>query len=271
MVKIIVLLLSIGLAVLTVLGIAPSSLVWSIALGVLFTIAYIIAFVGLFFLTYIVLGLFVKKGEIKKYSKFYHRVYVITTKICMSLFGVRMHITGMEKIPNGTSFIAVHNHLSNMDPVILNAVLGKYDLVFMAKKSLAKIPFFGNIIRGVGFLFLDRDNPTKDAYQLARAIKYLKTDTCSVGIAPEGTRNFTEEILLPFKDGSFIMAKKAQKPIVVCVFKGTEGIKHHLLTKVHHVQLVISDVIEPSVYATLSEKELSDLVREKMLSVLNQK
>ena len=221
MVKIIVFLLSLGLSVLTVLGIHPNQLVWCIVLGIAFLIAYIIVFVGLFFLTYIILGLFVKKGEIKKYSKFYHRVYVITTKICMSLFGVRMHITGFEKVPSKGTFIVVHNHLSNMDPVIINSVFGKHDMVFMAKKSLAKIPFFGNIIRGVGFLFLDRDNPTKDAYQLARGIKYLKTDTCSVGIAPEGTRNFTEEILLPFKDGSFIMAKKAQRQFVVCVFKGT--------------------------------------------------
>ncbi len=271
MVKIIVLLLSAGLAVLTVLGIAPSSLAWSIILGILLFIGYIVAFVALFFLTYIILGLFVKKGEIKKYSKFYHRVYVITTKICMSLFGVKMHISGFDKVPSNGTFIVVHNHLSNMDPVIINAVFGKHDMVFMAKKSLAKIPFFGNIIRGTGFLFLDRDNPTKDAYQLARAIKYLKTDTCCVGIAPEGTRNFTEEILLPFKDGSFIMAKKSARPIVVCVFKGTENIKHHLLTRIHHVDLIVSDVIEASIYESLTEKELSDLVRDKMLQVLNEK
>ena len=271
MVKIIVFLLSLGLSVLTVWGLSPNEVIWWVLLIIAFLLAYIIAFVALFFLTYIILGLFVKKGEIKKYSKFYHRVYVITTKICMSLFGVRMHIKGFEKVPKEGTFIAVHNHLSNMDPVIINAVFGKHDMVFMAKKSLAKIPFFGNIIRGTGFLFLDRDNPTKDAYQLARAIKYLKTDTCSVGIAPEGTRNFTEEILLPFKDGSFIMAKKAQRPIVVCVFKGTEKIKKHLLTRIHHVDLIISDVINPSEYASLSEKELSDLVRQKMLATLEVK
>ena len=143
----------------------------------------------------------------------------------MSLFGVKMKVTGLDKVPNDTTFVVVHNHLSNMDPIILNTVLKKYDLTFMAKKSLSKIPFFGKIVRKVGFLFLDRDNPTRDAFQIARGIKYLKSNTCSVAVAPEGTRNFTNEVLLPFKDGSFIMATKAQKPVVVCVFKGTEKIK----------------------------------------------
>ena len=152
----------------------------------------------------------------------------------------------------------------------MNTVLSKYDLTFMAKKALSKIPFFGNIIRGVGFLFLDRNNPTKDAYQLARGIKYLKTNTCSVAIAPEGTRNFTDELLLPFKDGCFIMATKAQKPIVVAVFKGTENIKKNLLFKVHKVTLDFTDCIYPEEFNQMTQEELCEKVRQSMLKVLTE-
>lgn len=268
MIKVLALLVAAALSGLTVYLIAPAKLIWIIVLLVAFLIAFVILECAIFFISYIILGLFVPKGEIKKYSPYWHKIYVRTTIICMSLFGVKMHVTGMEKVPKNTTFILIHNHLSNMDPIIINTVFRKYSMTFMAKKSLSKIPFFGPIIRGVGFLFLDRDNPTKDAYQLARGIRYLKTDTCSVSIAPEGTRNFTEEVLLPFKDGSYIMAKKTNKPIVVCCFRGTENIKHNLLFKRHHVYLDVIDCINPTDYAALSEKEISDLTYKEIYEFL---
>lgn len=58
-------------------------------------------------------------------------------------------------------------------------------------------------------LFLDREDPKQGMKTILQAIDYVKSGI-SICIFPEGTRNTGEELsLLPFKEGSFKIAEKA--------------------------------------------------------------
>ena len=69
-----------------------------------------------------------------------------------------------------------------------------------------------------GFVPLQRGNPEQSLPAIERAAQALR-DGNSFLIFPEGTRSRTDE-LLPFKKGGFIMALKAQAPVVPVAIKG---------------------------------------------------
>ena len=60
-----------------------------------------------------------------------------------------------------------------------------------------------------------------------KAAELMKNDVVSVGVYPEGTRN-RDGSLLPFHDGVFIIARKADVPIVVATIDGTEKIPYNV-------------------------------------------
>ncbi len=71
------------------------------------------------------------------------------------------------------------------------------------------------------FLPIDRENPRKAIPTINRAAKLLKEQEVSVGIYPEGTRG-KDCRLLPFHNGVFKIAQKAEAPIAVLSITGTE-------------------------------------------------
>lgn len=272
MIKWIAVLISCGLSLLTIFNLNINQEYLYVIYFVLFFIVYLLGLIIIFFIPLFWVQLFVKADfEVKHYNKRFHKMYIIYTTMLLSLFGIKLIVNGKEKIPTNTTFVVAHNHLSNLDPIILNVYFKKYPMVFMAKKSLSKIPFFGKMIKRTGFIFLERDGSTKDAYAIARGIKMLRNDECSIGIAPEGTRNFTNEILLPFKEGTFVLAQKARKPIVVTAFANTNIVNDNLLFKSHKIYLEIIDVLEYDDYKDLTSDELSQKVFDLMYEYLKDK
>lgn len=265
MVRIFVILLAAILSLLTTLALPFNSTWLLILFAICFFIVYIILQGLVYFLIAFILGLFVnKKKEVTNYSKFYHLCYFLYVKYTLSLFGVKVKKTGLDKIPTDTNFVIVSNHLSNFDPMIMDQCLYKSNLAFVAKKSLFKIPCFGRFIHKIGYLCLDRNNLRSDADTIMKGTKMLKDNKCSIAVYPEGTRNFTDETLLPFRYGCFHLATKSKKPIVVTTIKGTENIRKHLLTKIHKVDFDVLGVITYDQYKNLTTREIGDVIYKMM-------
>lgn len=221
----------------------------------------------LFLLPCAIGALFVDKAKpCTKPSPFFRFYANRVIEIIMAVLRVKLHISGMENLPQ-EKFLMVGNHRSGMDPVIQMWVLRKYNVGFVAKKELFNIPFVGNIIHKCFCLSLDRGNPKEDVKAIIKAAEIIKTQTASIGIYPEGTRNEGEE-LLPFKNGAFKIAQKAQCPIVVALIKNSELIMKKPFKRkdvyVEFIEIVPKDFVAQNSTTIIGEK-----VRSIMESKLN--
>ena len=88
-----------------------------------------------------------------------------------------------------------------------------------------------------------------------------------MGIYPEGTRSRTGE-LLEFKPGAFLLAKRAEAPLVIMVTKGTAGVLKKFPFRPTHVEYEILEVLEKERVKELSIDELSAYVRGVMEAAL---
>lgn len=267
MIKIIVLILCFGLSTLTSLLLFSES--WQIAVGIVgLGLGYIVALVALLFLiaTLLTLGVSGKKTTVK-YGSWYRKLFNFYSLLLLSLFGVKLTVNGLDKVPNDSSFVLLQNHLSNVDPIFTNYVFKKHPLIFVSKASLFKIPFFGKTIKGIGYVKLSRTTGMNDASEIIRGLRWVRAEECSLAVYPEGKRNKTypDPILLDYSDDILAIAMKSEKPIVISTILGTENINDKLLLKVHKIQVDVLGVIELKDYVNLSPEELSQNIRKVML------
>lgn len=201
---------------------------------------------GLFLLYVLFLGvcalLVDPKKEYNRNSPFYRFLLNSATAAAMKLLRIKIHTNGLDKLPKDQKLLFVSNHRSNFDPLITWHVLKDWQIAFVSKPSNFKIPFFGRIIRKCCFMPIDREDPRKAIVTINKAAELLKREEVSVGIYPEGTRSKNGE-LLPFHNGVFKIAQKANVSVVVLSITGTETI--HKLTpfQVSHVYLDVLEVI----------------------------
>lgn len=209
--------------------------------------------------------------EYKKESKLYRFLLNTWTGISMRFIRIKVVCSGLENIPSDSNFLLVGNHRSNFDPIITWYILKKYHIAFISKEENFHVPFFGRIIRKCCFMPIDRENPRNALKTINRAAELLKDTNLSVGIYPEGTRNKTEEPLLPFHNGSFKIAKKANVPIVVLTVKNTEMIHKNFPLHSTKVFFDISDVIPAQTVAELRTADIGERVKNSLLNSLGYK
>lgn len=271
MIKFIILILSFGLSTLLTLLLNFGE-AWKIAVGIIgFGFAFILAFAIIFFVIVGCFAIRVKKNEAPtKYSKTYRKLYNIYQPFLLSLFSVKLVVNGMDKVPTDTNFILLQNHCSNVDPIFTDYAFRKFPMIFVAKESLFKIPFFGKIVRHIGYVRLSRKTGMDDASELIRGLRLVRSNQCALCVYPEGTRNKTypNPILLDYKEGCLALAKKSGKPIVVTAIHGSSKINEKLLFKIHKIQIDVVAVIKPEEYADMSAEELSAKTRGIMLDAI---
>jgi len=128
-----------------------------------------------------------------------------------------------ERIQRGRAAVYAVNHASNVEPPILFDALRELfpRLRILYKAELRKLPVLVQGFDLAGFVPLERGNPEQSLPAIDRAADALRAGN-SFLIFPEGTRSRTGA-LLPFKKGGFIMALKAQAPIVPVAITGTRN------------------------------------------------
>jgi 1-acyl-sn-glycerol-3-phosphate acyltransferase len=140
-------------------------------------------------------------------------------RIGFALAGRKLRVLGIEHLP-GRAAVFAANHSSNVEPpaifLALEPVFPRLGIVY--KAELRKLPVLVWVWDVAGFVPLERGNPSQSRPAIDAAAKALRGGQ-SLMIFPEGTRSRTGE-LLPFKKGGFVMALKAEVPIVPMTVTG---------------------------------------------------
>jgi hypothetical protein len=77
--------------------------------------------------------------------------------------------------------------------------------------------------------------------------------------------------MLPFKDGAFLLAKKAEAPLVIMATRNTEKITKNFPWKRTTVEMEILRVLDRETVMALGAKDLSALAREEIEGYLKNK
>ncbi|MEZ5315943.1 MAG: lysophospholipid acyltransferase family protein [Vicinamibacterales bacterium] len=135
-----------------------------------------------------------------------------------ALAGIRLVVRGARHLQPGAVYAS--NHASNIDPpAVFLALRPTFPrLRVLYKAELRKLPVLVWAFDLAGFVPLERGNPDQSRPAVDRAAAALGAGDSFI-IFPEGTRSRTGE-LLPFKKGGFVMALKAQAPIVPVIVSG---------------------------------------------------
>ncbi len=214
-----------------------------------------------------VVSLFIDTSEPPdRYEPFHHAMVTYVEGLLTALAGVRIHTTGLEKLPEGR-FLLVGNHRSGFDPLVTGWVLRHRRLAFILKPSIRRLIVVGPFVHRSCFLAIDRENDREALKTILHAAKLLKEDVVSYGIYPEGTRSSGDE-MLPFRNGAFKIAQKAKKPVVAVAIRGTEQIRKRFPWRVTHVYLEVCAVLDAERVAQSSTADTSETVRAALTEAL---
>lgn len=177
------------------------------------------------------------------------------------LSGTDYTVTGIENIPTNEPVLFVANHRSFYDAFLGYAFIPN-PTSFVAKKSIKKIPFIAQWMYFLKCMFLDREDIKSGMEMIKKSITLIKGGY-SVFIAPEGTRNSSDE-LLPFKEGSFRIATRTNCKIVPVCYTNTESAfeAHVPWVKKAKVTMDFGEPVDVSSMDRAEQKHLGEKMRK---------
>lgn len=220
----------------------------------------LLAFIGLNLLFFLLLWLYsltIKKEPTKGITPSIRFASDAFFTWAVGMAGVKVHVTGEDKIPTDSRYLFVSNHRGIFDPVAVEYKLGHHNIGFITKPSNMNLPIIGRLAWGLGYIPIDRENDRKALESIIQATKYIKSDICSIGIYPEGTRS-KQEGMLPFHAGSFKIAQKAKVPVVISSCKNSDMVFKNFPIRTTDIYLDILEVIPAEKVLEMSTSELAD-------------
>jgi 1-acyl-sn-glycerol-3-phosphate acyltransferase len=184
-----------------------------------------------------------------------------------SLAGIRTNVAGREHLRPGEAVVFCCNHQSNIDPPILfQALHPRLHILF--KRELTRLPLLGRAFQIGGFVPIDRGSREQSMAAIEQAAASLRQGNSFLTF-PEGTRSRTGA-LLPFKRGPFLMALKAQVPVVPVAIQGGAASmrKGSPIVRPTTVSVRIGKPVETRGMGVSDRELLADTVRARVEALL---
>lgn len=179
----------------------------------------------------------------------------------MEKYKITLNVGGEQNLPEGP-VLFVSNHQGYADIPVFCAAITTKQFGFVAKTSLGKIPVFGEWIRDIRSIFIERDDPRSSLKTMQEGIDLINKGF-SLVIFPEGTRS---RGLKPgeFKKGSLRLATKAGVPVVPVTLNGTFRVfeENGYVKPGAKVDFYIHPAIETKGLSKAEQNELSEKVEE---------
>lgn len=180
--------------------------------------------------------------------------------------GVRVEVSGLERIPGGACLF-VANHTSSADaPAVVGAIPRR--IAILLKRSLFAYPIVGQAFTLAHFIPVERGNHESALASLEKATEAMREGQ-SFLIYPEGTRS-NDGRLGEFKRGAVVMAIKAGVPIVPMVCAGAQKVmeKRSLVIRRGVITVEFLAPIDTSSYTFEQRDELNRRVHAAMAAAL---
>lgn len=197
------------------------------------------------------------KKKLTKFEKWFAALRCVVRVFLQPVYRFRKH--GHMSTYDDRAYIFISNHLSLID--VAGFVKATNNPVhFLAKRDLFERGIMRWFVLKSQCIPVNRDG--NDVKAVMQSLKYLKSGE-SLGIFPEGTRNTSGEVLLPFKSGAAAIAIKTKTPVVPIV----QLRKPRPFKRTH---FIVGEPIELTEYydKRLSEEDIAfcdNMLRERML------
>lgn len=181
----------------------------------------------------------------------------------MKKYRITLNISGLENVPQGP-VLFVSNHQGYADIPVFCAAITMKQIGFVAKSTLGKIPVFGEWIRDIRSVFIERDDARSSLKTMEEGAGLLKKGF-SLVIFPEGTRSkgaHTGE----FKKGSLRLAIKSGVPVVPVTLNGS----YHVFEEKGYVEpgAVVDFHVHPAIETRDLSKAEANGLSERIESII---
>lgn len=206
-------------------------------------------------LTILVSGICICLSRVGKNAWLAHWFESQWARLALLLAGVSYE-ADLSKLRPGEPYVFMANHQSQFDILVLFAALRAWNVRFVAKEELFKIPIFGHAMLITGHIPILRENSRKAMRSIDDAAAAAERGL-SILIFPEGTRTRDPEHLGEFKIGGMIMALKCKRPVAPVIITGTWPVlpRGRWLPNTGKVRVEALDPFEPSERFTIKQRE----------------
>ena len=201
-------------------------------------------------------------------AKLGYRLALMWVRVNLWVSGVRVVVSGRENVDSSRQYVFMSNHRSNADIVAIAWALSDFQLRWVAKKELLRVPVFGWGLRALKTVIIDRSNREEAIRSYALAQERIRRGI-SVMMFPEGTRGAGTE-LLPFKKGGFVLAIETGTPIVPIAVHGTTAVLSRRGWKIEtgEIRVLIGRPIETAGFALSDKGRIIQQVRSSIGGML---
>jgi 1-acyl-sn-glycerol-3-phosphate acyltransferase len=192
-----------------------------------------------------------------------HRLRSIISWLMKRL--TRTTFIGIENVPPTGGILMACNHMSRMDIPVLFLTPNRPEMTALVTTKYLKHPLLHWFVVTAEGIWLDRD--TADFSAFRKAVKAIN-DGKALGIAPEGTRSQTNQ-LIEGKPGTALLALRTGVPIVPVAIVGTED----SVSKMRHLKRPVitaeygKPIIPPKLDRGNREGQLQTLTDEIMCRI----